>query len=159
MQDPVVTKDLLNGGSSEFVSKIVHGVTDAGVAPGRALPCHSHNQFADLVGLRRSSRSTEPAAVVLPGDQVSAPPENRVRCHNAADLEKRLPSELAASRSEASALAVGESDPLLTDLFSEYLVLSLQVIDHLLLLAVDPSGGHDHEQVPRRDVHSGTISR
>jgi hypothetical protein len=46
--------------------------------------------------------------------------------------------------------AVGaEQDPFLAELLFEYRVLGSQILNHILLLAIDPAGKDHDEQLPR----------
>ena len=66
------------------------------------------------------------------------PPQDRVRCNDRCQLLQQLSAKLLALHSQTSTLVIGEQNPLLPKLFFQNLVLGPQVLDHLLLLLVDP---------------------
>jgi hypothetical protein len=86
-------------------------------------------------------------AVVLLGDQPTVPAEDRIRCDDPSDLLEDLPSEHFAFHSQAAALVVVQANPAPSELFAENAVLFLEVVDHMLLSAVDPAGEHQEEEV------------
>jgi hypothetical protein len=62
------------------------------------------------------------------------------------DLREDPPADRVARTSEASTLPVGEAQTARTEELSLDSVLGLEVLDHVLLLSVDPTGaGHDEE--------------
>ena len=77
------------------------------------------------------------------------PPENSVRRDNRYDFLQHLPSQDLTFDSQPSTLFVIEKDTFLSQLLFENLVFRDQVLDDLLLLAVDPSGYARKEELPR----------
>ena len=94
-----------------------------------------------------------PARVVpLLGDQLPVPSQDRIGGHDGRNLSKdHTRQELALDR-QASPLSVAESDPLLATGLSHDLILSVQVLDDLLLLAVDSPSKDDQKQLPRMQM-------
>jgi hypothetical protein len=67
------------------------------------------------------------------------PSQNRVGGHDGRDLPQDPSTESATCRREASALVVGEPEAAPLHLLLEDTVLLHQVLDNVLLVAVDPS--------------------
>lgn len=93
-----------------------------------------------------------PAAVVLPRDQLAAPPPNRVGCDDRAGLLEEPSPNAIAFRREPPTLVVVEPDPLRSDLLSQHSVLLPQLLDDVLLLFVEPSGAKHRRNLDDR-VH------
>jgi len=84
----------------------------------------------------------------LPGDQPPVPPQDRVGCDDDRHLPQDPATEWLALRREAPTLIVGQPDAPPLQLLPEDAVLLHEVLDDLLLVAVDPSS-EDHEQQPQ----------
>ena len=81
----------------------------------------------------------------LPGDELPVPSQDRVGGHDGRDLPQDPSAESATFRREASALVVGEPEAAPLHLLLEDAVFLHQVLDDVLLVAVDPSR-EGHEQ-------------
>ena len=75
-----------------------------------------------------------------PGNQLPVPAQDRVGGHEGRDLPQDPSTEAVALRGEASALVVGPPKAAASQLGPEDPVLLYQVLDDVLLVAVDPSG-------------------
>ena len=84
----------------------------------------------------------------LPGDQPPVPPQDRVGRHDGRHLPQDPATEALALRREPSALVVGQPNAPPRQLLLENAVLLHQILDDLLLVAVDPSS-EGHEQQPQ----------
>jgi len=136
-----------------------HRVADPGVAPACVLYRHPDHEVFDLLVLPRSPWPPLLAAVVLPGDQAPVPAQNRVRCDQAAQLLEGLPAEFASLHRESPALVLGEADALAAEQLPQDFVLLPEVVNGLLLLAVEPAGQRRDEEMERCDLHAETLSR
>ena len=119
----------------------------------RTLTRHrTRRQKHQLDDLRRdrgtSSRFPAIAIVPVPGDQLAMPPENRIRSHDGGQLLEYLPPEDLAFDSQAPALVVVEQDSFLSELLSEDSILRQEVLDGVLLSAVDPACKDQEQQMP-----------
>ena len=81
----------------------------------------------------------------LPPGQLAVPSEDRVGGHDGRDLPQDPSAESATVRREASALVVGEPGAAPLHLLFQDAVFRHQVLDDVLLMAVDPSR-EGHEQ-------------
>src|SRR5437899_7805576 len=124
--------------------EILQRALDATVAPRWIVRGHPHNERRDLPhrpGTAGPLRRERP----LPGDQAPVPAQDRVRCHDGRDLPQDPTTEWLALRRETSALVVGQPDAPPLQLLPKDAVLLHEVLDDLLLVAVDPSS-EGHEQ-------------
>ena len=88
-------------------------------------------------------------AVVRSGDEMAMPGEQGVLAHDGRDLlEHASPHALRLGR-QADALVVGEPKTPRTELLPKDTILSLEIINDLALLLVDPPGERDNEKVKR----------
>jgi hypothetical protein len=84
----------------------------------------------------------------VPGNELAMLPEKRIWSHNAGQLLKHLPPEDLAFDSQAPTLVVVEQDSFLSELLSEDSILCQEVLDGVLLTAVDPAGEDQEQQMP-----------
>ncbi len=80
-----------DGVAPDLVSNVQEGAPDLRIAPRQILPGHRHDQGGDL---RPDSWTSKfpPAAVVLPGDQLSVPAQQGVGRDERADLPSHAPA-------------------------------------------------------------------
>ena len=81
-------------------------------------------------------------------DELAVPAQDRIGSHHRAQLAEQLAAEYATLDREATALRVRESDALRSEVLAQHTVFRFQVVDHLLLLAVDPAGERRQHHVP-----------
>ena len=79
------------------------------------------------------------AIVPFPGYQLAVPAQDGVGCDDGTDLSEQSSSKDLAFDGQTAPLIVGESDASVAVRFLQNLVLSAQVFDDRLLLAVDPA--------------------
>ena len=87
------------------------------------------------------------------------PSQDRVRREQRADFFESLAAEDLAFDRQSTPLIVVQQDPLLAELLFEHLVLGSQVLDHFLLLAIDPASEDDDIELPRlkNEIHDRSI--
>ena len=95
------------------------------------------------------------AVVLSHGDQRPMPAEDGVGSEQRADLLETLPAEKLGLHGQSPSLIIVEQDPFLANPLLEYPVLRDQVMDHFLLLALDPADQDEEIDVPRlqNEVH------
>ena len=104
----------------------------------------------DLANSRSTDSASAPRAVVpFHGDQLSMTPQDRVGRKERAEFSKQLASEYFAFNRQSTALIIVEQDSSLAEFLLENSILSHQILDDFLLLAVDPAREHDETQLPR----------
>ena len=130
----------LDGVASEFMSEVLECAPQARISPRRVLPRHAHNELTDVLRRRRSAWAPVLAAIVLDCDEAAVPTQKRSGCGNRRNLGQRLAAQSLGLGPRACAdSSVREPETLAPKPGSEHTVLLLQVVDHILLLAVDPA--------------------
>ena len=120
------------------------------IAPGRTLLGDPQHQLNDLRRNRGTSSGFPAIAVVpVPGNEFAMPAENRIRSHDGGQLLKHLPPEDLAFDGQPPPLVVVEQDSVLPELLSENPILRQEVLDGVLLSAIDPAGQDQEQQLPR----------
>jgi hypothetical protein len=76
------------------------------------------------------------------------PAQDGFGSHHGGKLIERLTAEDLALDGEPTALAVVEEYSFLSELLPEYPILSEEVLDGVLLPAIDPAGEDEDQQVP-----------
>jgi hypothetical protein len=76
-------------------------------------------------------------------------------------LEQPFAANGLGPKREPSALSIVEEQATLAELLAEHPVLRLQVVDHILLAAIQPPGKDHHQKLKLQVVHSreGTPAR
>ncbi len=120
---------------------------DATVAPTGVLPRHLEHQVNHLLLGPGAPRSTAPGAVVLPGDQAPVPAQDGLGSDDASDLFKDLAAQDLAFDSEAATLIIAQTEASIAQLLAKDVVLLKEVLDDVALLAVDPGGEGDEEEL------------
>ena len=77
--------------------------------------------------------------IVLGCDEAAVPTQKRSGCGNGRNLGQRLAAQSLGLDREPAPVVVREPETLAPKPGSEHTVLLLQVVDHILLLAVDPA--------------------
>nr|WP_275942121.1 hypothetical protein [Haliangium ochraceum] len=136
-----------DGRAADVMAEVAERVADACVAPAGVFSCHAHEKRLNLAGGLRASERAFGAAVVLLGDEVAISAQDRVGRDDAGVLAEQLATEGFALDCEATALRIGEAKASIAELLAEGAVLGLEILDELALLAVDPAGDGDPEDV------------
>ena len=118
-----------------------------GVSPRDILRSHAQDEAADRVVDPRASRTAFGAAIVLLGDELAVPAQDRVRGDDAGDLAKGPSAEGLALGGKATPLRVGEAKTPSCELLSEDTVFLLEVGDHVLVSPIDPAGEDQQEKL------------
>jgi len=133
----MVEEDALDRSPPDLVTEMAQRVSQPGVAPAWVLARHANEQGGDvLVGCR----PTKPAPlrpVVLLRHEPSVPPKDGVGRHDTGDLVEALAPKELALHGQAPSLVVGQAETTASQLVAEDAVLLEQVVDGLLLVAID----------------------
>ena len=83
------------------------------------------------------------------------PTQDRVWREQRAEFFESFVARDLALDGQSSSLIIVEQSPLVAKLLLEHLVLGSQILDHLLLLTIDPAGEDDEAELPRlkNEVH------
>ena len=109
------------------------------VAPGRILGRHADDERRDVRLGGRSTGAPRLRTVVLLGDESPIPAQDRVGCHDAGDGREVTTAEDVAFHGEAAPLIVGQAQSSRTVHRAKDTVLLEQVLNHCLLMAIDPA--------------------
>jgi hypothetical protein len=63
------------------------------------------------------------------------------------------------SSGKTPALYLGESNAFSAQLLSKNAVLLLEILDHLVLVAIHPSGEGVHQELQREPIHGSRLAR
>jgi len=152
-EDAIGGEDTFDGRAADRATEVREGADDAGVSPARVVPRDAQDQGADLPVDGRSAGSAPVAAVVLLGDQVPVPPQNRLRSDDRGQLPESLSAEALALLGEPPRLGVGEAQPPPAEVLSEHAILFEQVLDGIDLMSVHPACDGEEEEVERAGLH------
>ena len=153
----MLPEDITDRRVSQAIAHVGQRALDPVVSPDGIVFGEPQDHFNDHLADSGASGCVRPAvAVVLShSDQRPMPPENGVGSEQRADLLETLPAEKLAPHRQSPSLVIVEQDPFLADLLLESPVLCNRVMDHLLLLALDPADQDEETDVPRlkNEVH------
>ena len=123
---------------------------DAIIAPARILARQPQHQLLDLVGNGQPPRLVLAPLAVVPflSDQHPVPSEQGIRRDQRADFRQQLAAEHLGLNGQPPPLVVAQENALLAQLFLVHLVLGPQVVNHLLLLPMDPARDDHQQQLP-----------
>jgi len=106
--ESVLGEDALNGGASEEEAEILERTAKARVAPRRIRARHRYERVGRVSALPRAPRSAASGAVVLGGDELSVPAQNRFRGCKRGDFGELLSAERLSLLGEKPSLCVRE---------------------------------------------------
>ena len=139
--------DPSDGRAARRVAQVLQRALDAGVAPGWILFGHANNEVTDLLRFAWSTGTTLRAPIILLRDKFPVPPKQSVWCDEGREFLEHVTADLLRLRCQSAPLSVGEEKTLVADLLPEDAVLFLEVLDHVLLLAIHPACERNHEEV------------
>ena len=144
---PCLFQDFSNRSSPNFMSQVRQCSPDPRVAPTPILFRHLDHEITQLIlGWRATHLASLPARIIFLRDQLPMPRQQGLRSHEAHDLLQSAEANPLRLARQASSLLVGESQAFLSIQLLQDPDLFPQVIDHVLLLLVDPPGqGHHHQ--------------
>lgn len=131
------------------MAKIGEHSLQAVVAGGRVLAGQADDESGGLLGRFRPSRRVTWMRE-LAGDQLAMPAEERVGRDDCFNSGQKLAARGLGFFGEQAALLVGITEAFGSVQFAEDAVLRLEVFDEPLLLAIQPAGQADREEVVRR---------
>ena len=141
------------------MADVVQRALDPRAAPRRILRRHAHHE---ALNLEQHAATTRPVGVgPLPGDQLTVPPQQRIRRRDRGDLPQSRTADSVRSCGQPTAIVVRETQPMPTKLTPQKPVFFNQVRDRLPLPAVQPAGQHAQHHLQRRgtDHEAQLISR
>jgi hypothetical protein len=119
--------------------------------PGVIFKRHRKNEIDDGLHNPRSARPAPVAVIPLGRHQFPVPSQQRVRRDQGFKLIQHLASECLCFSGESMAFGIGETKAPSTQALLEHAVLPLEILDHVQLTSVDPTGEHREEHLKRRN--------
>ncbi len=127
------------------------------VAPGRVLARHVYGELGDRThDLAVASPATREGPLLR--DEPPVPSQDRLGRDDRGELVEGFSAESDASHREPHAVVVGQSELPAAKLRPEDAVLLVEVVEHPLLVAVQPTGKDDGEGVKDRGHGAGERS-
>ncbi len=126
---------------------------NSGGSPAWILTSHSEDQLPNFSCSSRMPRASALAAVILPRDQLTVPPEQSIRGHQGLYLEEPFTANLLGLRRESVALLIGKPKSLSTQLFAQGPLFLLEIFDQVLLVPIPPASEDQHQKLKRQSVH------
>ena len=157
--DAMLREDSGDGGAADVVAKSSEATADSGVAPGGIVDGEPDDEYRDGLCGRGSTGSPSPCAVVLAGDKAAVPLTEGLGGDDGCDLEQGATAEGSRSDGKTPPLGVGEAEAPLAELFLEDAVLLAEVGKLSVLVAAEPSGHGDDEEVKERVAHGAAPYR
>jgi hypothetical protein len=146
----MIFKDVGDGAASNLMPEISQCASNSRVSPRGIFKRHAKNEIDDRFHDARPARAAPVAVVPLGGHQFSVPSQQRVRRDQGFKLVQHLAPECLRFSGESAAFGIGETKAPTTRGLLEHSVLLLEIVDHVQLMAVDPTGEHQEEQMKRR---------
>jgi hypothetical protein len=129
---------------------------DTVVAPAWVLFGESKREIYDNLPHARPTRFLLSAKRVIPflSHPLSMPAKDRIGREDCPDLQEEFPAQELTFDSQSAPLVVIEENPLLTEFLPQDLILGTEVVDHHLLLPIDPAGQDEEIELPGiKDLH------
>jgi len=142
--ESMLEKDPFDRISTDLVSQVVERSSDCGVAPARILAGHSEHQLPYFGRGSRTTGASALAPVILSRDQLTVPSEKSIRGDQGLYFEEPLSANLLGLQRESSTLLISEAESLPARLLSQDAVFLLEIFDHVLLVAIDPTSEDQH---------------
>jgi hypothetical protein len=121
--EAVPNQDPLDGVAADLMAEVTQRPDQPRVPPRRVRGRHPDDQLFHLDGDGRTPEPAARRAVVLAGDQLAVPAQDRVRRDQARKLAEPATTDDPALDRQASPLVVGEAQPPSAELLAEDAVL------------------------------------
>ena len=108
------------------------------------------NEIDDRLHDARPAWAAPVAVVPLGSHQFPVPSQKRVRRDQGFKLVQHLSPECLSFSGESTAFGIGETNAPPTQALLEHAVLFQEILDHIKLMAVDPTGEHQEEHLKMR---------
>ena len=155
--ESVFEKDPLDGIATDLVPEVVESSSDSRVAPTRIISGHHQNQILDVDRGLRSAGTPVLAPIILARDQPTIPAEQGIRGHQGLYLEEPSSADPLGHYGESAALVIGKPESLSGQLRAQDSVFLLEILDHILLVSIDPDSEDQHQKLQRQSVHQAEL--
>ncbi len=148
--DTVSLESSLNGRTTKSQTHVLKCAAKSRVSPGSIVTSHG-DDLLDRVTRRTSTAgaATYPRPVVLGGELLPVPTQDRFGCSERRDLGQSCAPERPAFFREKTALGVRESQTLGPDVRPENTILGAQVLDGLALSPTHPARDQQDQKLER----------
>ncbi len=120
----------------------------AGVCtPTSGSPAPAYDELTNVLRSRWSARASVLTAIVLGRNEVAIPAQKRIGGDYGGNLGQRFSTQTLGLDGEPAALIVREPESFAPKLCSEHTVLFSDVVDHGLLIAVDPTSQAEQQEL------------
>jgi hypothetical protein len=116
---------------------------ESGGIPNPDFVPHLNDNLLDLGGRARPAGTALSAPIVFLSDEPPMPPQQGLRCHDCGHLGQKLPSQSFGFGGQSTSLVIAEPQTSVAELFAKNTVLFAQVLDHVKLALIHPSGDSD----------------
>ena len=157
----VLFEDVGDGAASNLMSQIGQRASDSRVPPGGIFKRHLKNEIDDRLHDARSTWAAPLAVVPLGRHQFPVPSQQRVRRDQGFKLIQHLAPECLRFSGESTAFDIGETKAPPTHALLKHAVLFLEILNHVQLMAVYPTGEHQEEHLnrPKQWGHCSRVYR
>ena len=143
---------LLDGVAGDVVAEVVKRPANSRGSPGRAASRHLDDKLCDRLLHPGASRAALGRAIILGGDELPVPSKQRVGRHDGAELLEGVAADGLGLLGKTTALLVGPADAAWAELLAQSAAVGLEVVDHRLLVTIDPAGEHVDKKL-KVEVH------
>jgi hypothetical protein len=142
----VLLENLADSRRRDMVPQIRKRTDDPVLFPQRILAGHAQRELDDSL---HDSSSAPPTAREGPllSDQVPMPAQDRLWGDNARELIQHATAKCHAANCQADPVGVGEAEPAPSKLALQDANLFLNVLEHVLLMAIESAGKDDGEDL------------
>ena len=154
--DAVPLEDAPDGRPTQVKAEVGQCTSQPRVSPEGVLPGH-REKLGDLVDARRwpSRAAAHSAAVVLGGDQLPVPTQDRLRSRKRRDLVERLSPEAVALLRQQTSLGIREAKARRAKPLAKYAVFGPKVVNRIGLPPLQPTGHCQNEELQRSERRQG----
>jgi len=140
--DSVLFKDVGDGAASNLMPQIGHCASNSRISPRGLFKRHAKHEINDRFQDTRPAWAAPVTIVPLGGHEFPVPSQQRVRRDQRVKLGQHLAPECLSFSRESAAFGISKTQAPPTHALLKHAVLFLEILDHVQLIAVDPTGEH-----------------
>jgi hypothetical protein len=136
--DATFLEDRIDGVASDVMAQFEERSPDSGLSPARILSRHTNDKLCDVRLRSWSPQSPLSRGIVLGGNQVAVPPQERVRCNDEPKNSQCRATYGLGLRGKPSTLPVCPANALIAKLLAQCLIHGLDLLNHSLQVSIHP---------------------